>query len=171
MYLYLTSGTAEFMGSLRKKYSKEKMIILYGEGNAVLLHESTKKSFFATPHSYEIVNQINDLNEQGFFVLNHIPVKAESRKIFEDRFIEKVQTIKDEPGFVAFRLLKPLHEEIYISLSEWNGPHSFEAWKASSSYKALYENKNTTNGVDYNNFLTGAPYVRTYISSRPEEEK
>ncbi|HWI47175.1 MAG TPA: antibiotic biosynthesis monooxygenase [Rummeliibacillus sp.] len=171
MFLYLTSGTPEFMESLQKKYSKEQMIVLYGQGNTVLLHESDKKSVFATPRSYEIIREINKLDEHGFFVLNHIPVKSESRKLFEDRFYDRIHTIEEEPGFIAFRLLRPLHDETYISLTEWSGPHSYEAWKASSTYKEIYENNTSTNGVDRSNIFTSAPYAKTFITSRPEEEE
>ncbi|HWI48622.1 MAG TPA: antibiotic biosynthesis monooxygenase family protein [Rummeliibacillus sp.] len=170
MFIYLTLGTPEFMVSLQKKYPKEKMVVLYGQGNAVLLHESAKKSVFASPRSYEIIREINTLDEHGFFVLNHIPVKSESRKLFEDRFFERIHTIENEPGFIAFRLLRPLNDEVYISLSEWTGPHSFEAWKSSKAYKDIYENEKPTEGVDRSNIFTSAPYVKTYITSRPEEE-
>ncbi len=169
MYIYLTSGTPEFMESLQKKYSKENMIVLYGQSNTVLLHESTKKSVFATPRKYEVVSEINSLDEHGFFVMNHIPVKSESQKLFEDRLLKRVDAIENEPGFISFRLLKPLDDETYIALSEWNGPHSFEAWKASSSYKEAFENN--TDGVDSNNIFTSAPYVKTFITKRPEEEE
>lgn len=170
MYLYLTSGTPEFMESLEKKYSKEQMIVLYGEGNTVLLHESDKKSVFATPRSYEILGEINALEKHGFFVMNHIPVKSDSRKLFEDRFLDSIRSIEKEPGLIAFRLLRPLHDETYIALSEWTGPHSFEAWKATSSYKKAHENENA-NGADRGNIFTSAPYVKTYITKRPDEEK
>lgn len=170
MYLYFTSGTPEFMEKLQKKYSNEHMIILHGQGNSVLLHESDKKSVFATPRSYEIIRDINDLKEHGFFVLNHIPVKSESRKLFEDRFYDRIHTIEDEPGFIAFRLLRPLHDETYISLTEWSGPHSYEAWKASSTYKEIYENKKA-DGVDRSNIFTSNPYAKTFTTSRPEEEE
>lgn len=169
MYLYLTSGTPEFMELLQKKYSKEPMIVLYGDGNTVLLHETDKKSVFASPRSYEIIGKVNALKEQGFFSMNYIPVKSDSRKIFEDRFLETIHTLKNEPGFIAFRLLKPLHDETYIVLSEWTGPHSFEAWKASSSYKEVYENKSVY-GVDRGNIFTSAPYVKTFLTKRSEDE-
>ena len=171
MFLYLTSGTPELMTSLQKKYSKEHMIVLYGQESAVLLHESLKKSVFASPRSYEIIREINTLDERGFFVLNHIPVISESRKIFEDRFFERIQTIENEPGFVAFRLLRPLNDDVYISLSEWTGSHSFEAWKASKAYKDIYENEKPTEGVNRSNIFTSAPYAKTYISGHPEEDE
>lgn len=170
MYLYLTSGTPEFMETLEKKYSNEQIIVLYGEGQAVLLHESDKKSVFAAPRSFEILGEINDLEEYGFFVLNHIPIRSDSRKLFEDRFLDTIQSVEKEPGLIAFRLLRPLHDETYIALTEWTGPHSFEAWKATSSYKKVYENKNAI-GVDRGNIFTSAPYVKTYMTKRPEEEK
>ncbi len=169
MYLYLTSGTPEFMENLQKKYSKEHMIVLYGEGNTVLLHESDKKSVFTTPRSYEILGKINELGEHGFFVMNYIPVKSDSRKLFEDRFLDTIRSIEKEPGLVAFRLLRPLQDETYIALTEWTGPHSFEAWKASNTYKIVHENENT-NGVDRNNIFTSAPYVKTFATKRPEDE-
>ena len=46
MNIYLTSGTMDFMESLRKRYANETMIVMHGTGNSVLLHETEGKPFF-----------------------------------------------------------------------------------------------------------------------------
>lgn len=174
MYVYLTSGTPEFMESIQQKHSNENMILLYGADKTVLLHESEKKSVFATPKSYEIVHQVGQLEQNGFYALNYIPVKEESHLVFEDNFLKVIEKLKQEPGFISYRLLRPrpFQDEAYISLTVWNGPHSFEAWKASQTYKETFEHpKKNINGVDTGNIFVSHPYVKTYTTTKLEEEE
>ncbi|MBK3495964.1 antibiotic biosynthesis monooxygenase [Viridibacillus sp. YIM B01967] len=171
MNIYLTSGTPEFMESLRKKYPNEKMIVLHGAGNSVLLHETAGKSVFQTPRRYEVLDSTNELEEQGFFVFNNIPVSDEGRPIFEHRFLSRSRAIEDEPGFKAYRLLKPLNSETYIVASEWSGPASFEAWKTSKAFKEAHENQSTSDGTDNRNIFTSKPYVTTYTTAKIEENE
>ena len=85
-----------------------------------------------------MLDAVNDLEERGFFVFNNIPVTDEGRPVFEHRFLERSRAIENEPGFVAFRLLRPIKSETYIVMTQWNGPHSFEAWKSSRLNHTLH---------------------------------
>ena len=44
------------------------MILIHGEGNSVLIHETEGKTVFATPRKFEVLDSVNDLEEHGFFV-------------------------------------------------------------------------------------------------------
>lgn len=44
MYIYFTSGTADFMEKVRAKHADEAIFIMHGEGNTVLIQESDKKN-------------------------------------------------------------------------------------------------------------------------------
>ncbi|KOO47868.1 antibiotic biosynthesis monooxygenase [Viridibacillus sp. FSL E2-0187] len=169
MNIYLTSGTPEFMESLRKKYSNEKMIVLHGSGNSMLLHETEGKSVFQTPRSYEVIDSINELEDKGFFVMNHLPVSDEGRPLFEHRFLSRSHVIESDPGFKAYRLLKPINSETYIVLTEWSGPTSFEAWKVSKAYKDAFENQVAAVGIENRNIFTSKAYVTTYTTAKNEE--
>ena len=173
MHIYLTSGTAEFMEQVKNKYPKEHMILIHGEGNSVLIHETEGKSVFATPRKFEVLDSTNDLEDRGFFVLNNIPVTDEGRPVFEHRFLNREGTVENEPGFIAFRLLRPLNGDTYIVLTQWNGPHSFEAWKRSQAFKSAHADRKeaTTTGIRQQNIFSAASYVSTYTVAKKEEEE
>lgn len=170
MNIYLTSGTPEFMYSLKKKHSGERMFVLHGQGNTVLLHETTGKTIFQTPHKYEVVDSSGELSDEGYFVLNNIPVTDEGRPIFEHRFNNRARAIENEPGFVAIRVLRPVESDTYIILTEWTGPNSFEAWQTSQAYNKAHEKRGTDDGIDKRpNIFSSASYVTTYTSVKDEE--
>ncbi|WP_017379228.1 antibiotic biosynthesis monooxygenase family protein [Paenisporosarcina sp. TG-14] len=171
MNIYLTSGTPEFMNSLKEKHAEENLFVLHGEGNAVLLHESTSETFFQTPRKYEIIDASGDLSDQGYFVFNNIPVTDEGRPIFEHRFNNRARAIENEPGFIAIRVLRPVGSDTYIILTEWTGPSSFIAWQTSQAYNKAHEKRGTGDGIDKRpNIFSSASYVTTYTTEKKDEE-
>ncbi|MED3877256.1 MULTISPECIES: antibiotic biosynthesis monooxygenase family protein [Lysinibacillus] len=169
MYIYLTSGTGDFLEQVKNKYSNEHMILIHGEGNSVLIHETEGKTVFATPRKFEVLDSVNDLEEHGFFVFNNIPVTDEGRPVFEHRFLERSRAIENEPGFVAFRLLRPIKSDTYIVMTQWHGPHSFDAWKSSKAYETAHARRDDSTGIRQQNIFSAASYVTTY-SAIPKEE-
>jgi len=171
MNIYLTSGTPEFMNSVREKHAGEKMVVLHGEGNSVLLHETNGKTVFSTPRKYEVIDSSGEISEQGYFVLNNIPVTDEGRPIFEHRFSNRARAIENEPGFIAIRVLRPVNSDTYIILTEWTGPSSFEAWQTSQSYNKAHEKRGTEEGLDQRpNIFSSASYVSSYTTAPKNEE-
>ncbi|MCM3388622.1 antibiotic biosynthesis monooxygenase family protein [Ureibacillus chungkukjangi] len=171
MFIYLTSGTADYMEKLLKKYvPKEQMIVLHGSGNSVLLHETEGKTLFATPRKYEVIDSVNAIEQSGYFVFNNIPVADEGRPVFEKRFLSRSGTIEKEPGFIAYRLLRPIGSDTYVVLTQWTGPSSFEAWKNSRSFKEAHSKPDhTTPGVQQQNIFNAASYVTTYSGKLAED--
>ncbi len=169
MFLYLTSGTPDFMEKVRKKHKKEDMVVLHGSGNSLLLHETEGKTKFATPRKFEVIDGINSIEQRGYFVLNNIPVTDEGRPIFEKRFLNRSSAFTDEPGFIAYRLLRPIKSDIYIVLTQWTGPHSFEAWKNSKKFIEAYSKQEAIPGVDKQNIFNAASYITTYSGKLLEE--
>lgn len=167
--IYLTSGTPDFMEQLRNRYPNEDMVVLYGEGNAVLVHETTGDTVFQTPRKFEVIDSIGSLEGTGYYVLNNIPVTDEGRPTFEHRFLNRKGVVENEPGFVAFRLLRPLDDETYIVLTEWAGPESFNAWRTSQSFKKSHGEK-PANAAPPTNIFAAASYVTTYTTAKPEEK-
>lgn len=170
MYIFLTSGTPDYMEKLQKKYKNENMIVLHGTGNSVLLHETEGKSLFVTPRKYEVIDRVNNIEQRGYFVFNNIPVADEGRPIFEQRFLNRAKAIEQEPGFIAFRLLRPLDSDTYIVLTQWTGPHSFEAWKNSKSFAGAHSRQKQPGEVKQNIF-NAASFVTTYSGKLSDENK
>jgi len=172
MYIYLNSGTPDYMEKLLKKYENENIYILYGTDSTLLLHETEKKTKFATPRKFEVIDSVNQIEQRGFFVFNNIPVSDEGRPIFEQRFLNRSREIEKMPGFLAFRLLRPIKSEIYIVLTQWENKQSFDAWKQSSAFANAHAGggSQVQPGVKKQNIFNAASYVSTYSGKMPEKK-
>ncbi len=162
MKLYMTSGTPEFMQSIKDKNPKEDLYILHGAGNSVLIQETSGKSVFQVPRVYEILETLGNFSENGYFVLQHVPVSDEGKSIFEYQYTNLSPTVQSNPGFIALRVLKPLKSDTYIILSEWTGASSYETWEKSVAL-------DFTSVADKQQLFTSAPYKSTYRSKSEEE--
>lgn len=164
MNIYMTSGTPEFMITLKEKYAAEGLIAMHGQGNSLLLHETEGKTVFQTPRRYEVIGTSGTLQDDGYFVFNNIPVTDEGRPIFEHRFAERAGAIDSELGFLAFRLLRPLDSDTYIVMTEWSESAHYTRWKNSSSFDKAHS-PNSETGVDNTpHIFSSAPYVTTYTT-------
>lgn len=170
MYVYLTSGTADYLEKILKKYEKETMYILYGSESTVLLHESDLTTVFASPRKFEVIDSVNEIDQSGFFVFNNIPVSDEGRPIFEQRFLSRSRDIEKMPGFVAFRLLRPIKSETYIVLTQWENKRFFDEWKESSAFTKAHSKPQPEPGVQKQNIFNAASYVSTYSGKIPEKK-
>lgn len=162
MNLYMTSGTPEFMQSIKKKHPNEALFLLHGTGNSVLIHESSNKTVFQVPRKYEILESVGQFSQKGYFVLQHIPITDEGKSIFEHKYTNLGSTAQSEPGFIALRVLKPIKSDTYIILTEWSGPNSYEIWEKSV-------NLDFNMVTDKQNLFISAPYIATYKSTEEEE--
>ncbi len=164
MYMHFTVGTRDFLETLR--IQNEDYMISFGAGETILMHETNGGSQFATPRSYQVIDQVGTLNEVGYFVLNHIPVTDQGRPIFEHRFMNRESQLQDFAGFVAFRLLRPIHGDTYVVLTEWTDRKYFQMWKESNSFqKAHAENKQRTSGP---HIFSSASYKKTYHTRKED---
>ncbi len=171
MYIYLTSGTSDYMEKMLQKYEKEQLIILYGSESTVLLHETdSKKSVFATPRKFEVIDSVNNLEQKGYFVFNNIPVSDEGRPIFEQRFLNRSRDIEQMYGFIAFRLLRPIKSETYIVLTQWASKNAFDSWKESDAFAKAHSKPGPEPGVKKQNIFNAASYVSTYSGKVPEKK-
>lgn len=169
MNLFMTTGTYDFMKKMREKHADETMVLMQGENSTLLLHETEGKSVFQTPRRYEVVDGTGTFQEKGFFVFNNIPVTDEGRPIFEHRFKNRAGAIENEPGYVAFRVLRPLDSDTYVVLTEWESPAFFEKWKESQAFSKAHAKPEGAPAEKRPNIFSGSSYVTTY-KAKPEEE-
>lgn len=165
MFFYITSGTPDYLEKLQLKYEKEQMILLYGTGNALLLHETEGKTKFVTPRNYEVIFSINSLEQRGFFVFQHIPVEDEAKPVFEQQLANQLKTIHNEPGFIALKFLRPKRNDTYVLITQWIGLHSYEAWKNSSAFK-----ENKIFGEKKQNIFDAASFIATYSGAKDKQK-
>lgn len=167
MNIFMTSGTPEFMEGLKEKHADKGLIAMHGQGNSLLLHETTGKTIFQTPRRYEVIGSSGILNENGYFVFNNIPVTDEGRPIFELRFKDRAGKIESELGFIAFRLLRPLDSDTYIVMTEWTDNTYYARWKNSSSFAQTHSKDRAVAGADKTlHIFSSAPYITEYATKK-----
>lgn len=171
MNLFMTTGTYEFLKKLRDKHATETMVLMQGENTTLLLHETDGKTIFQTPRRFEVVDGTGKFREKGFFVMNNIPVADEGRPVFEHRFKNRAGAIENEPGYIAFRVLRPVGSDTYVVLTEWESPAFYEKWKESQAFAKAHA-KPSEEGPEKPraNIFSGSSYVTTY-KAKPEEEQ
>ncbi|RFA33501.1 hypothetical protein CAI16_14630 [Virgibacillus dokdonensis] len=117
-------------------------------------------------NTYEIIDQSNKLCQEAVTVLNYIGVYSEKRERFEERFLQRPRMIENEQGFIAIRVLRPLQDDIYIVLTQWQTEEDFRNWQASTAYQHAHKNRNTQKGIDQEQgVLKGKPYHYLYQAS------
>lgn len=167
MYMYMTTGTRDFMEKLQQRHSDKQMVLMHGSGQSLLIHETESKSVFQTPRRYEVISSTGSITNKGYFVCNNIPVTDEGRPVFEHRFSSQGEQLETQQGFIAYRLLRPLDSDTYVVMTEWEEASDYDRWKNSPSFKFSHPSPdefadNTTH------IFSSASYVTTYIA-KPEE--
>lgn len=164
MNLFITSGTPDFLGKMKAKHSEETMILMNNHESSILVHETDGKTLYSSPRKYEVIDSSGPLGNEGFTVLNNIPVTDEGRPLFEDRFLNRPRLIEKEPGFVAIRVLRPLSSNTYIIMTIWENEAAFENWQKSKAYEHAHKNRGTEAGTDgaRPNIFESASYVSKY---------
>lgn len=163
MKFFMTSGSMDFMNSLRKKHANENMVVIEGKGNSLLIHETTGNTVFLSPHRYDVIASFGDLTEDGFFALHHIPISDEGRPIFEHWILSRIEVVENEPGFLTYRVLRPKSLNTYVVLTQWTDKRFFKFWKDSMSYKKIIKESEVGAGQERKpHMFSSAPYIATY---------
>ncbi|KUP09165.1 hypothetical protein Q73_03580 [Bacillus coahuilensis m2-6] len=171
MKIYMTSGTYEYLQTKRNAVGSETTILMQNENTSLLLHETIGDTFFNEPRSYEVIDASGALRENGFVVMNNIPVTDEGRPVFEDRFKSRARAIESVPGFIAIRVLRPLNSDTYIILTQWDDKEAFKNWQSSQAYNKAHEKRGTGEGMDqkHPSIFTRPSFVTTYTIPTEEE--
>ena len=94
MNVYMTTGTYTFLKTIKEKHANEIIFLMQNGQTALLLHETSGKTVFASPRRYEVVDGKGTIQNKGFVVMNHIPVTEEGRPLIEYRFKNQVGVIE-----------------------------------------------------------------------------
>lgn len=166
MFFYMTSGTPEYMEKMFEKKRAIGLYLLHGQGNSVLFYETDKKkSIFATPRKFEVLDGRGTFEQRGYFAIENIPVADESRLVFEEEVIKSVASLHNDISSIAFRVLRPIKSEIFLVVTQWAGPVSYEKWKDSAAeFSSLIGSAASTTQA----IFTSKTYTSTY--SAPADE-
>ena len=168
MNFYVTSGTPDYMEKLIAKYQLEPLILLHGNGNSVVLHETEKKSIFAVPRSFEVLDSKGSFEQKGYFTFYNMPIMSEERPIFEKKVLDAIPSLKKNDGVIAYRFLKPVKAETYLLIIQWGGPASYEVWKNSENYITSVAPIIEGTASAMQSMFNASSYITTY-SAAPKE--
>ncbi|OLS36735.1 hypothetical protein BTR22_11340 [Alkalihalophilus pseudofirmus] len=96
---------------------------------------------------YSLLNETGSIPDAGFVVLNNIPVTAEGRGMFEERFQNRAGLVEKEPGFKAIRILRPETSDTYIVMTVWESKDYFKKWQESNAYNHAHKKRGTKEGL------------------------
>ncbi|WP_370873969.1 antibiotic biosynthesis monooxygenase family protein [Oikeobacillus pervagus] len=146
-------------------HKRENLVLMQNGEHTLLLHETDKKTIFQSPRSYEIVVKSGKIDRHdGFFVMNHIPLTDEGRPVFEYRFKNRSGFIENAPGFKALRVLRPVHSDTYIILTEWQNEEAFNRWKKSKTFENAHKKQQDYQKEEDKTPIYPRPsYVTTYF--------
>ncbi len=76
-----------------------------------------------------------------YVVANRVPVAAEWRTQFEERFRARASQVDQHPGFVRMEILRPeACDGVYVVLTHWQDKAAFEGWIGSPDFRAAHSN-------------------------------
>lgn len=87
-------------------------------------------------------------------VQNHIPVKEEYRKQFEDTLSSRESFLTKFEGFVRNDVLRPVMGDHYIVMSVWDSMQDFNAWIESEEFRKAHENTLSRDAFSGESFVT-----------------
>lgn len=167
MWAFMTTGTYSFLKQLEASKSQLDFYFMKSDSNILAYYESeNKKSEFAAGRSYEILFQTGNIHDDGFVVMNNIPVTDDNKPVFEDRFRNRSRKIEKMPGFVAFRLLKPLKGNTYVVLTQWESKKDYELWTESEQFKKAHDNRMRKPA-----YFGDRPFLHTYNLIDEDDEE
>ncbi len=167
MYAHMTTGTLSFLQTLVNKHSLIKCLFMQQGLNTSAYYESNnKKTIFSTGRSYEILSSTGEFIDKGYITLDNIPVTEDSIKSFEAQFESNNLPALSMPGFVAYRLLKPIKGNTYTLLYAWESEMYYKYWIESDEYKVFLEKTQTRLPA----YFADRPFTQTYTIIEEETE-
>jgi len=170
MKAHMTNGTWDFLQRVAEKNKQYQFFFMLSEtSNSTLAYyetDSSARSVFAAGRSYEILLKSGDLQEEGFFVMNNIPLTEEGIPVFENRFKNKQNHLDYVQGFIAFRLFRPLKDQTYVIFTQWASKDEYEQWRESDNFIELFDDQQVKRPA----YFSSRPFVMHYSLFYEEED-
>ena len=160
MNVYITSGTYDFLSKIKAKHSNE-MLLMQTNENAVLLHETEKKSLFSMPQKFKVIESFGSFENAEIAEAAYIPLTEEEKPLFEYRFKNSYTRLQFQPGFIALRILQPQKANNHLILTFWENETAYKNWQSSPAYLLFFENSSTNSNQLH--LFSGSSYTKTYF--------
>ncbi|HLQ97238.1 MAG TPA: antibiotic biosynthesis monooxygenase [Candidatus Dormibacteraeota bacterium] len=158
MKAFMTNGTLDFLDKLARKHSQLHFYFMKNASSTLAYYESKQKSVFGAGREYVIRFESGQIQEEGYVVMNNIPLTEEGKPVFIDRFKQRQDDINQMPGFQAFRLLEPVKGNTYIIFTQWASEEHFEKWQESDEFAKSHHNQ----AVKPPAYFAKRPFISAY---------
>lgn len=165
MKAFITTGTFQFLKNITKDYPEISFYFMSGDGQTLVFYEHEEKEVFSSGRAYDIVSSLRTIQDEGYVVMNHIPFREEGQPVFEYRLKENAKYMKDITGFITFLLLKPLKNDTYIVLTQWESKADFKRWKDSDSFQQAHK----IDSIQSPSYQGKKPLLKTYSMINQDE--
>jgi len=167
MKAFMTNGTEEFLKKLRDKHPEIEFHLMTSSNGALAYYEGKNKNVFSAGREYETLIQNGKLQEEGYVVMNNIPVTEDGKAPFEDRFKNRKNAVDNMPGFQAFRFLRPKKGNTYVVMTQWRSVSDFENWKESEQFKKAHKDQAAKPPA----YFADRPFITAYQMLEEEESE
>lgn len=165
MKAFMTNGTLALLKNIAAKNPDLDFYYMSSSTSTLAYYESTGKDVFSTGRDYEVLISKGDIVQEGFIVMNNIPVTDEGKPVFEDRFRQRQNEVDAMPGFQAFRLLRPLKGNTYVVFTAWKTEQDYNNWKNSDQFKKAHQGAGTKPPA----YFAERPFLTHYHMIDPED--
>lgn len=168
MYAYMTNGTVDHLRKIKDKHKNLNLLLMSSQDKTVAYYEDQQPSIFETAREYDIIVKTGELKQEGYVVMNNIPVTDEGRPIFETSFKNRAGTIEGVSGFNGMRVLRPYDGNVYVVMVQWQDQESYQHWKNSEEFAKSH--KKDAKSKDKPPYTAGPSYVNEFHMDEREEE-
>ncbi|MRH44146.1 antibiotic biosynthesis monooxygenase [Aquibacillus halophilus] len=168
MKAFMTNGTLDYLTRIDKQHPNLSLFLMYDQDNTLAYYEDEGPTIFDTPREFEIIVSKGELKNDGFVVMNNIPVTDEGKPIFESQFKQRAGMIEDTPGFYALRVLRPTRGNKYVVMVQWKDSQSYQEWKNSEAFSKSHSK--TTKAKEKPSYSAGPSYAINYHMVEDDEE-
>ncbi len=161
MFTYLTHGSEYYMQRLIDKHKNRSILEFAGPEDIILYEESTEKTVFSTPESFEIIDSEGEVTAHAPLILRYFQVSDDRRKVAESKLTEQ-KNFSDYAGFTAYRLLRPLRGQSYCVVLQFSDEQTLADFKNSSIYRDTYEDSVVKN-YQPADFISNIHFTKTLL--------
>src|SRR5690625_1530485 len=103
MKAFMINETLDVLKSIAKKHQDIDFYYMNSDIISLAYYEDKERNVLSSGRAYEELITKGEIQEEGYIVMNNIPVTDEGQPIFEDRFKQRQDEVDAMPGVQAFR--------------------------------------------------------------------
>lgn len=171
MRAHMTTGTWDFLQRRIRKHEQFQFFRMdHPENHHTLIYYETnvrKRSIFSGGRSYEILRKRGEIEERGYFVMQHIPLTKEGGLMFKQQMERNDHFLEEVEGLIAYRLLKTLRGHTFVIFTQWKEKSNYKEWWVSKERLKIYDEKYFKKPA----YVASRPFFSYYSFDDEEDEK